>query len=103
MIVPGEGRFGEEVNHIVALVVLPFPSKYSSRPGQMCFDLGYAANFAADVGPEPPHGIPVTEPDMVRMMDTADHCLAVRSNVGFVAGPKLADSHDNSNMFGSHR
>ena len=36
-------------------------------------------------------------------MDTADNCLAVRNNVGFVAGSELADSHDNSNMFGGNR
>ena len=103
MIVPREGRFGQEVNHNVAMMMMPFSSKCGSGFGQMSFDLCDAAHFATDVGPETSHGVPVTKPDMVRMMDTADHCLAVRDNVGFVAGHELADSHNNSNMFRSNR
>ena len=40
---------------------------------------------------------------MVGMMDTANHCLAVRNNVGFITSNKLADRHDNSSMLGGNR
>ena len=36
-------------------------------------------------------------------MDTANHCLAVRNNVGFVTSNKLADRHDYGNMLGGNR
>jgi hypothetical protein len=103
MVVVGEGRLGKQINDHVSMVVLPFPCRNGLSLGQVGLDLGDLGNLGPNVGPKPPHGIPMPKPDMIGVMHSIDNRLAVGDDVGKIPFLQLIHSHDDSDMLRGHR
>ena len=102
MVELGQCGFRKKIDDGVALMVLAFTHTFCRSLSEMCFHLGDGTHFVADVGPKATHGVPVTQLDIIGVMNTPNYGLTIRHNVCLVAGPEFIDRHHYSHMFGSH-